>query len=98
MEGLSLDGSKGGHKPTTSKKKLHQDHEEASRCAFVDPWAAIISVLVAAWLLIGCNVLAEKLKYDDPLEAAQLHGGYGISGLIFTALLAKKQYVSEDST
>ncbi|CAL0309803.1 unnamed protein product [Lupinus luteus] len=64
-------------------------------CAFVDPWAAIICGFVAAWVLIGCNILAEKLKYDDPLEAAQLHGGCGIWGIIFTALFAKKQYVNE---
>ncbi|KAE9585515.1 putative ammonium transporter AmtB-like domain-containing protein [Lupinus albus] len=50
---------------------------------------------LAAWVLIGCNVLAEKLKYDDPLEAALLHGGCGIWGIIFTALFSKKQYVNE---
>ena len=41
----------------------------------VEPWAAIICGFVASWVLIGCNNLAEKLKYDDPLEAAQLQGG-----------------------
>lgn len=45
--------------------------------------------------MIGCNKLAEKLKYDDPLEAAQLHGGCGSWGIIFTALFAKKAYVNE---
>lgn len=51
--------------------------------------------LIAAWDLIGCNNLAEKFKYDDPLEAAQLHGGCGSWGLVFTGLFAKKQYVNE---
>ncbi|KAL6210797.1 hypothetical protein ACLB2K_016029 [Fragaria x ananassa] len=46
-----------------------------SGCSMVDPWAAIICGIVVAWVLIGCNKLAEKLKFDDPLEAAQLHGG-----------------------
>ncbi|KAM1153083.1 hypothetical protein FF1_035578 [Malus domestica] len=66
-----------------------------SGCSVVDPWAAIICGFVAAWVLIGCNKLAEKLKYDDPLEAAQLHGGCGSWGIIFTALFAKKAYVNE---
>lgn len=64
-------------------------------CSVVDPWAAIICGFVAAWVLIGCNLLAEKFHYDDPLEAAQLHVGCGTWGIIFTALFAKKQYVNE---
>nr|XP_043632248.1 ammonium transporter 1 member 2-like [Erigeron canadensis] len=66
-----------------------------SGCSVVEPWAAIICGFVAAWVLIGFNKLAEKLKYDDPLEAAQLHGGCGAWGLLFTGLFAKKQYVNE---
>ncbi|KAK6911291.1 Ammonium transporter AmtB-like domain [Dillenia turbinata] len=66
-----------------------------SGCSVVDPWAAIICGFVAAWVLIGFNVLAEKLKFDDPLEAAQLHGGCGAWGLIFTGLFAGKKYVNE---
>ncbi|XP_043719088.1 ammonium transporter 1 member 2-like [Telopea speciosissima] len=64
-------------------------------CAVVEPWAAIICGFVAAWVLIGFNKLAEKLKYDDPLEAAQLHGGCGAWGIIFTALFARKAFVNE---
>ncbi|XP_042508054.1 ammonium transporter 1 member 1-like [Macadamia integrifolia] len=64
-------------------------------CSVVEPWAAIICGFVAAWVLIGCNKLAEKYKYDDPLEAAQLHGGCGAWGIIFTALFARKAYVNE---
>ncbi|XP_068666861.1 ammonium transporter 1 member 1-like [Aristolochia californica] len=66
-----------------------------SGCSVVDPWAAIICGFVAAAVLIGCNKLAEKMKYDDPLEAAQLHGGCGAWGIIFTALFAKEAYVRE---
>ncbi|GLT75027.1 hypothetical protein SLA2020_467820 [Shorea laevis] len=66
-----------------------------SGCSVVEPWAAIICGFVAAWVLIGCNVLASKLKYDDPLEAAQLHGGCGAWGLLFTGLFASKAYVNE---
>lgn len=66
-----------------------------SGCSVVEPWAAIICGFVAAWVLIGCNKLAEKFKYDDPLEAAQLHGGCGAWGLLFTGLFATKSYVNE---
>lgn len=64
-------------------------------CSVVDPWAAIICGFVAAWVLIGFNKLGEMVKYDDPLEAAQLHGGCGAWGIIFTGLFAKKAYVNE---
>ncbi|GER27151.1 ammonium transporter 1 [Striga asiatica] len=64
-----------------------------SGCSVVEPWAAIVCGLVAAWVLIGLNVLALKMKIDDPLEAAQLHGGCGAWGLIFTGLFAKEEFV-----
>nr|TKS12148.1 ammonium transporter 1 member 4-like [Populus alba] len=64
-------------------------------CSVVDPWAAVLCGFVSAWVLIGCNKLAEKLHYDDPLEATQLHGGCGSWGIIFTALFAKEAYVNE---
>ncbi|KMT13892.1 hypothetical protein BVRB_4g077340 [Beta vulgaris subsp. vulgaris] len=66
-----------------------------SGCSVVEPWAAIICGFVSAWVLIGFNKLAEKVKYDDPLEAAQLHGGCGAWGLIFTGLFASKKFVQE---
>ncbi|KAL0456865.1 UNVERIFIED_CONTAM: Ammonium transporter 1 member 1 [Sesamum latifolium] len=64
-------------------------------CSVVEPWAAVICGFVAALVLIGCNKLAEKVKFDDPLEAAQLHGGCGAWGVIFTALFATEKYVNE---
>lgn len=66
-----------------------------SGCSVVEPWAAIVCGFVSAWVLIGCNVLAKHFKYDDPLEAAQLHGGCGTWGLIFTGLFARGKYVDE---
>ncbi|XP_057784557.1 ammonium transporter 1 member 2-like [Salvia miltiorrhiza] len=66
-----------------------------SGCSVVEPWAAIICGFVASWVLIGFNKLAERLEFDDPLEAAQLHGGCGAWGLVFTGLFAKKIYVEE---
>ncbi|XP_058109109.1 ammonium transporter 1 member 3-like [Magnolia sinica] len=64
-----------------------------SGCAVVEPWAAIVCGFIAAWVLIGLNVVALKLRFDDPLEATQLHGGCGAWGLIFTGLFAKEEYV-----
>lgn len=64
-------------------------------CSVVEPWAAIICGVFAAWVLIGLNILAEKFQYDDPLEAAQLHAGCGAWGLIFVGLFAKKEYIME---
>lgn len=64
-------------------------------CSVVEPWAAIVCGFVAAWVLIGLNILALKLQFDDPLEAAQLHGGCGAWGLIFTGLFAKEEFVIE---
>nr|AFU34590.1 ammonium transporter 1;3 [Alternanthera philoxeroides] len=64
-----------------------------SGCAVVEPWAAIICGFVAAWVLIGLNMVALKLHFDDPLEAVQLHGGCGAWGLIFTGLFAKEEFI-----
>ncbi|KAL2465570.1 Ammonium transporter 1 member 1 [Abeliophyllum distichum] len=36
-------------------------------CSVVEPWAAIICGFVAALVLIGCNKLAEKVKFDGKL-------------------------------
>jgi len=64
-------------------------------CSVVEPWAAIVCGFIAAIVLIACNKVAEKVRYDDPLEAAQLHGGCGAWGIIFTALFAKEEYVNQ---
>ncbi|KAF6153589.1 hypothetical protein GIB67_027456 [Kingdonia uniflora] len=64
-----------------------------SGCSVVEPWAAIICGCFAACVLIGLNILALKLNFDDPLEATQLHGGCGAWGLLFTGLFAKEKFV-----
>uniref|UniRef100_A0A0E0GZF8 Ammonium transporter AmtB-like domain-containing protein n=1 Tax=Oryza nivara TaxID=4536 RepID=A0A0E0GZF8_ORYNI len=48
----------------------------------------------AAWVFIGLNALAARLKFNGPLEAAQLHGGCGAWGVIFTALFAGCSWVA----
>jgi Amt family ammonium transporter len=64
-------------------------------CSVVDPWAAVICGFVSAWVLIGLNALAARLRFDDPLEAAQLHGGCGAWGVLFTGLFARREYVEQ---
>lgn len=64
-------------------------------CAVVAPWASILCGFGSAWVLIGLNRLAARLHFDDPLEAAQLHGGCGAWGLFFVGLFAEKNYVLE---
>ncbi|KAL3691785.1 hypothetical protein R1sor_005436 [Riccia sorocarpa] len=66
-----------------------------SGCAVVEPWAAIICGFVASWVLMSLNYLALKVKYDDPLEAFQLHGGCGAWGVLFTGLFAREKFVAE---
>ncbi|ERN09780.1 hypothetical protein AMTRI_Chr08g201920 [Amborella trichopoda] len=64
-----------------------------SGCAVVDLWASVVCGFVAALVLICLNILALKFQYDDPLEAAQLHGGCGAWGVLFTGLFAKEEFV-----
>jgi ammonium transporter, Amt family len=61
----------------------------------VEPWAAVVCGFVSAWVLIGANALAARFRFDDPLEAAQLHGGCGAWGVLFTGLFARRKYVEE---
>lgn len=64
-------------------------------CSVVAPWAAIVCGFVSAWVLIGLNALAARLRFDDPLEAAQLHGGCGLWGVLFVGLFAEETYMQE---
>jgi ammonium transporter, Amt family len=36
-----------------------------------------------------------KLRIDDPLSAAPMHGFGGMWGVFFTGLLAKEEYIAE---
>ncbi|QHO18568.1 Ammonium transporter 1 member [Arachis hypogaea] len=43
--------------------------------------------------IAGLNIFKLKMNYDDPLEAARLHGGCGTWGFLFTGLFAKEEFV-----
>merc|ERR1719498_1056821 len=54
-------------------------------CDRVHPWAAFVIGFIGAFVYIGSTRLMSKLKIDDPLEAAQVHGFCGIWGVIALA-------------
>eukprot|EP00270_Netrium_digitus_P009158 TRINITY_DN277_c0_g1_i1.p1 TRINITY_DN277_c0_g1~~TRINITY_DN277_c0_g1_i1.p1 ORF type:complete len:533 (+),score=71.49 TRINITY_DN277_c0_g1_i1:62-1600(+) len=64
-------------------------------CSVVEPWAACVCGFVSAWVLIIGNMVSAMVRFDDPLEATQLHGGCGAWGLLFVGLFAKKEFVMQ---
>ncbi|GMY20374.1 ammonium transporter 1 member 2-like [Fagus crenata] len=70
-----------------------------SKCSLEGHWNVldVCNGLLVGFAAItsGCNKLTEKLKYDDLLEAVQLHDGCGAWGVLFTGLFATTSYVNE---
>lgn len=65
-------------------------------CAHVvEPWAAIIAGFVGGWIFDAVCALFLKLRIDDPLSAAPMHGFCGAWSVFFTGLLASRSYVCE---
>merc|ERR1719243_434917 len=62
---------------------------------FLDGIWALISGFVGAFVYVGSCKLLLKLRIDDPLEAAPLHGFTGAWGVLFAGLMAKPSYVLE---
>ncbi|MEW5305332.1 MAG: hypothetical protein WDW38_005628 [Sanguina aurantia] len=63
-------------------------------CVAVEPWAAIIAGFVGGWIFDLVCALFLRLRIDDPLSAAPMHGFCGMWGVFFVGLLAKKEYVT----
>lgn len=61
----------------------------------IEPWAALLSGILASLLFDAVCSLWEKLRIDDPLGASPMHGACGAWGLIATGLFAKEDYVKE---
>lgn len=60
-------------------------------CNCVDPWAAIvIGCLGSISYSLACR-LGNYFKVDDPLEAFQVHGFCGMTGVICVAFFKKDQ-------
>ena len=64
-------------------------------CSVTEPWTAIVCGFISAWVIHGAGKLLLKLKIDDPLEAAPMHGACGAFGVFWVGLMAKKEYVAE---
>ena len=59
-----------------------------SGCAVMEPWAAIITGVIAGWLYMLSSTILIKLKIDDAVNAIPVHMVNGGWGLISTGLFA----------
>jgi len=64
-------------------------------CSTTEPWAAIICGMLGAICIKYSGALLLKLKIDDPLEAAPMHGFCGALGVLWVGFMAKRQYVQD---
>ena len=60
-------------------------------CNAIEPWAAFIIGIVAAFTYVGGCKLFDKLHIDDPVESAQVHLGGALWGIIATGLFDNKK-------
>lgn len=66
-----------------------------ANCHVVEPWAAILCGAIGGlWFDLICWLFL-KLRIDDPLSAAPMHGFGGMWGIFFTGLLAKDEYIQQ---
>lgn len=63
-------------------------------CPVVAPGSAIIIGVVGGLLYYGFSQLMIKLKIDDPLDAAAVHGCCGFWGVISVAIFTTKDYMT----
>jgi len=56
-----------------------------------EPWAAFVVGFVGGLFYIGLCKVFDKLQIDDAVEAFQLHGGGGTSGVFCTAFLIRSK-------
>ncbi|MEA3019695.1 MAG: ammonium transporter, Amt family, partial [Actinomycetota bacterium] len=62
-------------------------------CAFVAPWGAVLTGVVAGALMVTVVLFVERtLKVDDPVGAIAVHGANGLWGLIAVGLFADGSY------
>lgn len=59
-------------------------------CVTIEPWAAFTIGATAGWVYYGCSVALKKLQIDDPLDAAPVHAGAGIWGVLMAGLFSSK--------
>jgi ammonium transporter, Amt family len=64
-------------------------------CHVIQPYAAVIGGMIGACIFEGVCVLFLKFKIDDPLAASPMHGFCGIWGVLWTGLMATKNFTLE---
>jgi Amt family ammonium transporter len=57
-------------------------------CALVEPWAAVVTGLVAGWLYIAGSAYLLRVRIDDAVDAIPVHMVNGIWGLLAVGLFA----------
>eukprot|EP00741_Cyanophora_paradoxa_P012182 tig00020603_g11770.t1 len=65
-----------------------------SPAAFIQPWAAVCTGIMAALAYLGMSRLVARMRIDDPIDAFSVHGVGGMIGLISTGVFAVPQYVN----
>lgn len=100
LTGLFLRFSLEGHYPleTTMNSILAGLVGVTGSCAYIEPWAGIICGVSSACVYVAASALWIKLRIDDPVDAGPLHGVTGAWGVLFGALLAKREYLQEFAT
>jgi Amt family ammonium transporter len=59
-----------------------------SSCAIVEPWAALLTGVVAGWIYIYSSNLLIRFRIDDAVDAIPVHMANGIWGIISTGFIA----------
>jgi Amt family ammonium transporter len=57
-------------------------------CHCVEPWAAFLVGIIGAIIYKAASLLLQKLKIDDPLDAAPVHGFCGIFGALVPGIFS----------
>jgi Amt family ammonium transporter len=61
-------------------------------CVIMDPWAAIVTGFIGAFVYMGASKLLLKLKIDDPLDAFAVHGASGFWGVLACGIFCRPEY------
>jgi Amt family ammonium transporter len=63
-------------------------------CATVLPWAALLIGCIGGLLYVGAHYLMLKMRLDDPVDAACIHGVCGCWGVLAVGLFAYPAYTA----
>ena len=61
-------------------------------CSTCEPYAAVITGIIAAFVYHGASCAMRKLQIDDPLDAFAVHGANGFLGLILVGFFTTEDY------